>query len=197
MNDIFQSIKVLNLAHRTDRLESFTNHALQLGFSFDRFKALHHIGPHQSFNFSMLAIIADFYHSGKSNVLIMEDDCRILDVKRIKKAYQQLPGDWDMLYLGANVIDFEPYSADLIRVTKAWTTHAVALTRNVAFEILTTYHNVSAQMFDNWLGEYIHPKFKCYMVKPIAAIQESGYSDIWRTEVDYKEVFRQTNKKIK
>ena len=197
LNSFFDSVKVLNLESRRDRLESFVNHAQSIGLTFDRFKALPHIGPHQSFNFSFLAILAEFYNSGKESILILEDDCRIYDLKRLQSALTNLPHDWDIVYLGANLKQHEPHSKDLVRVKEAWATHAVGFRREMAFHILTNYHNVSAQMFDNWLGEFIHPKFNCFMIKPVCAIQEPGYSDIWQKEVDYSSIFRETNRMVK
>lgn len=197
INQFFDTVKLLNLDKRRDRLEAFTNHALSINLQFERFKALPHIGPHQSFNFSFLAILAEFWHSGKETLLFIEDDCQFQNLDKLPAAINQLPANWDMLYLGANLLDHEGYSKNLVRVKKAWATHAVAFRREVVWHILTNYHNVSAQMFDNWLGEEIHPKFNCFMCKPVMAVQRPGYSDIWQKEVDYTELFKSVNRKVK
>ena len=184
---------------RPDRLQQFQNHVEYTGLKYERFRALPHIGPHQSFNFSMLAILAEFWHSGKPTILILEDDCQFQNIDKISAALRQLPSDWDMVYFGANIQDgkFERYSNNLVKIGCAWSTHAVGFSRPVVWEILTTYHNVSTQMFDNWLGEYIHPVKKCFMTIPIIAIQRPGFSDIWQQEVDYTGVFKKVNKLVK
>ena len=186
-------IKILTLEKRADRREQFNidNPILHKKFPSYYF-ALPHIGPHQSFNMSFVAVLGEFWNSNDDTLLFLEDDAIISDWDRYYDALKELPSDWGMLYLGANVREngSSPYSKNLVRLHKAWTTHAVLINRPVAEYILKFYNDFSETMADTWIADNVMDKFKCFMVSPIIATQRAGFSDIWGHEVDYSDVIK-------
>lgn len=116
----------------------------------------------------------------------------------LQKALDELPEDWDVLYLGANITDgvfgikeYPPtrYSDHLYRVPKAWTSHAIGYSRKMAETIANFYPVGDYHIFDNWLNEFVLPKYKCYLVNPMVAFQRPGFSDLWGNATDYTGAF--------
>ncbi|HEU5290951.1 MAG TPA: hypothetical protein VFU05_09935 [Cyclobacteriaceae bacterium] len=163
-----------------------------------KFNALPHIGPHQSFNASTRQILIDFCESGSQRLLFLEEDCEFVSLSHLTKALQELPADWDIFYLGGNISEEsfrkpEKYGAHLCRVFNCWTTHAVGYSRKVIETILEQQPGFSEQMYDTYLSTRLH-EFNTYIVNPMVAVQRSRVSSIWGTFCDYKEKFEASNK---
>lgn len=157
-----------------------------------RFEALPSIGPHQSFNRSLRAILEYFYRSPYEKLLFLEDDAIFVKTDHINAALQELPLDWDILYFGANILHTEPkpasFSPHLCRIFSGWTTHALAFNKKCISFILENIPGESEQMFDNWLSGNLS-RFNSYIVTPMAAYQRPGRSLIWNTTTNYDAVF--------
>lgn len=166
-----------------------------------RFEALPAIGPHQSFNLSVKAILQHFAASSNDSLLLLEDDVRFIDTRPLIPALLELPPNWDILYLGGNIAQPgfrrpERVSAHLARVYHCWTTHAVAFRKKSLTFILANYPHESEQMFDNWLSNELH-RFNAYMITPMIAYQYDGVSGIWNSKVDYTSIFQKSDEILK
>jgi len=143
-------------------------------------------------------MLKTFLATDEKTLLTFEDDVIFRPMDHLDKALAQLPEDWDIIYLGANItsmvfgIDqFPPvrYSDYLYRVRKAWTTHAVAYSRKVVDVIVRHYPVHSFEMYDNWLNSEILPNYKCFLVNPMICYQRPGISDLWGGSTDYTGAF--------
>jgi hypothetical protein len=196
-------IRVLNVPSAVQRWQLTVNELERVGIcDYERFEAIADIGPHQSFNRSVNKIICDFFFSDKRNLLLLEDDVIFLDLNYFDAALNELPADWDILYLGANVAEnsFDKpirYSPHLCRVFNAWTTHAVAFNRSLFIrELIIHQPGYSVQMFDNWLSGQLH-RCKAFCISPMIAIQRPGNSYIWGGDANYTSVFDHSNDILK
>lgn len=145
-----------------------------------------------------------FKATGEERLLTFEDDVLIQDDRHLGNALAELPADWDILYLGANITEgvfgikeFPPvrYSPYLYRVRKAWTTHAIAYSRKMVDIILQNYPVHSFEVFDNWLNREILPHYKCFLINPMICWQRPGISDLWGgIPTDYTGAFEWGNK---
>jgi hypothetical protein len=158
-----------------------------------RFEALPDIGPHQSFNRSVRTILQYFARSPYKRLLFLEDDVAFVRPETADEAIRELPEDWDILYLGANVLHPtgakpEAYSPHLCRVHEAWTTHAIAFNKKCVNFILENQPGLSEAMFDNWLSGNLS-RFNSYIVSPMAAYQRPGHSLIWNSTTNYETIF--------
>lgn len=165
-----------------------------------KFNALPDIGPHQSFNRSTRQILIDFCESGSQRLLFLEEDVEFVSHSHLSKALQELPDDWDIVYLGGNISekDFrkpERYSTHLCRVFNCWTTHAVGYHRKVIEDILQFQPGFSEQMYDNWLSTRLE-QYNAYIINPMVAVQRSRVSTIWKTFCDYSDKFEKGNKQM-
>lgn len=141
-----------------------------------------------------------FLTTGKETLLTLEDDVIFRDLGHLQQALKDLPADWDILYLGANItemvhgIDVKPpepcnWTKNLWRVKRAWTTHAVAYRRKVVQDIVDIYPVHTYEMYDCWLSNNILAPSNSYLINPMVAWQRKGKSDLWGQETDYTGAF--------
>lgn len=164
----------------------------------DKRQALPEIGPHQSFNRTTRQMLSEFNDFPSSTLLVLEDDVVFRDLSHLETALSELPDDWDIVYLGANLLNGTPerYSEHLFRVTSAWTTHAMGYNKKCIPFLLENQPGFSEEMFDNWLGKQLK-NLKAYVVAPMVAWQRPHYSGIWGKMVDYTDIFQASEEKLK
>lgn len=199
---MFDLIVCLNCPGAKERWGSSFKEFQKLGLKgVVRFEALSDIGPHQSFNKSINAILKGFSNDSAQTLLMLEDDVVFQNTEALPAALQELPANWDIVYLGANLVQpgFEapiPYSMHLRRITNAYTTHAIGFNKKCISFILQNFPDFSSVMFDNWLSCNLH-RFNAFAITPMVAIQRSGFSQIWGREVDYSVIFNMSDKLLK
>lgn len=173
----------------------------RVGLEVEKFQAVKEIGPHQSFSHSERDILLNFLHSDAQTLLHLEDDCVFRDLGHLPKAIDELPDDWDVLYLGANLIqwgnspDPERYSEHLFRVKSAWTTHAIAYNKKCVEFILGKQPGFNDRMYDNALSDLL-PELNAFIVAPMVAYQRPRFSSIWDRDTDYNDVFMQSEERL-
>lgn len=160
-----------------------------------KFVAIAHIGPHQSFNASTRQILIEFFESNTERLLFLEDDCVFKNYAHIDQALKELPSDWDIVYFGCNIQDEKPVKItdNLFKINGAYTTHCIGYNKKCIPFILENQPGFSEQMYDNWLAGQ---KLNAYVINPMAAWQRREYSAIWERDVDYNEHFIQSQKKL-
>jgi hypothetical protein len=175
----------------------------RVGLKVETFQSLPDIGPHQSFSKSVREILVQFYLSEHETLLHVEDDCVFRDLSHLDQALNELPADWDIVYLGANLICWnngepqpERFSEYLWRVRAAWTTHAIGYNKKCVHEILTRQPNYSEMMFDQYLSNRL-AEFNAYCVAPMVAYQRPRFSSIWNREDDYTPIFEESNARLR
>lgn len=148
-------------------------------------------------------MLKTFLSTKAKTVLLLEDDAVFRNLEALPAALSELPADWDVLYLGANITDMVfgikenppvKHSEHLYRVRRAWTSHAIAYTREAAERIVTVYDPNTCGMYDNFLSEYMLPKLNAFLVNPMVAYQRPGKSDLWGCATDYTGAFEWGNK---
>lgn len=175
----------------------------RVGLSVQKYLAVKEIGPHQSFSHSERNILLDFLFSEDNRLLHLEDDVVFRELGHLPQAISELPADWDILYLGANLVCWnngepepERYSPHLFRIRAAWTTHAIAYHKRCVRRILEGQPSFDALMFDNWLSSRL-PELNAFCVAPMVAWQRPRYSQIWNREDDYSEIFRMSEARLR
>jgi len=200
--DFFEVIYCLNQDSRPDRWEQAKEELSRAKMErVERFASLPADQPIKSFCLSQYAMLKSFLATGKQTLLALEDDVVFHDLGHLPTALKDLPKGWDILYLGANITgmvtgikDFPPrqITPTIYQVYRAWTTHAVAYTRECAARIVSLFNPEA--MYDAWLSEVILPACNAYIVNPMVAWQRPGKSDLWGTDTDYTGAFAEGNK---
>lgn len=175
----------------------------RVGLEVERYQAVKEIGPHQSFSHSERNILLDFLHSDAETLLHLEDDVVFRDLSMLPTALLQLPPDWDIVYLGANLVLWnngepwpERYSEHLFRVKCAWTTHAIAYNKRCVRRVLEGQPSFDAQMFDNYLSTRL-PELNAFCVAPMVAYQRPRFSAIWQRVDDYTPIFEASDARLR
>ena len=130
---------------------------------------------------SHLSVIRKSVEKNYKSVFIVEDDIKFIQSPRLPKP----PSDWDMLYLGGTVHRIIDKSPPWTKMT-CWTTHAYMVNlenSELVADILKAEEY--EQEIDRYYLEVIHPKYNCYMIDPMIAIQKAGFSSIENKEVNY------------
>lgn len=90
-----------------------------------------------------------------------------------------------MVFLGCQLTSngCKFHSPNLIRVQKAFSTHAVLYSLQGMKEIIAREFGYP---IDNWYVENIQPMNESYCAYPLLASQREGYSDIGKNEISWK-----------
>lgn len=154
-----------------------------------------------SFNKSHYDTVKKGFDTGNP-FAIFEDDVVFDPIwKHIEEAMNQLPNDWDALYLGANICGNwelpKRITAYLSRLPNAWMTHAIFYSNKGAQVVLDNFDPNTFPVYDEWLRVNLMPQGNVYLLTPMNCYQRPGHSDIWQNQVDYKPVHIGGNKILK
>lgn len=187
-----QSVYCINLEHRHDRWErvqqEFKEHLP--GIEVKRFNAVLAAPGWVGCRDSHLAVIE--LCRNEELFLILEDDVEFVgNVHEVLElAISQLPEDWEMLYLGANLMaPIHKYSANLCLLKQAYAAHAILFNnRNgLANGILSMRDEI--RKIDVLYEQVIQPRGKVFVTYPLIATQCDGYSNITRRNNNYSQEF--------
>jgi hypothetical protein len=175
---------LINLKRREDRLESAKREFENQDSSFYVFTAFDMMPGWLGCLRSHLQILRDHRERHKpmpSEFAIFEDDVKFRAhpvMVVILPIMDELPPDWDMLYLGCSPQEpFERYSEHLYKMGKNHTTHAIIWHYRPGGAIDYILSKDWDMKYDLLLSEYIHPKFNCFCTYPLLATQHQTSSD--------------------
>ncbi len=200
INDFFQSVRVLHMPDRYDRLIHIEKELEKEGIKHRFFAPIPNDDAEISFNLSFIEMMKHALSAGE-NLLVIEDDCIFSpDFARVvDKSLQELPANYEMIYFGGNVYHFKikPYSDYLVRAHGVWTTHCVGFSKRGMEQIVKRFNPERDLILDNWMRLVIHPRGFTYIVKPIVAEQIASYSDLNKAEVDYWQAWEITKNRMR
>lgn len=158
-----------------------------------------------SFNQAHYDVIKKGYDTGKPFIIFEDDICFDDNWKRLEEASNQLPEDWDILYLGCNIIGVDTtewqlptkVSSNLFRLHNAWQSHSIIYSNKIAKWILDNFDPMTFPVYDEWLRVNVMNQGNVYVMNPMCCFQRKEYSDIWQREVDYSGAHLQGNNHLK
>lgn len=168
---------VINLDRRTDRLKHTEQEFSAEGLDFIRFSAFDTKPGWKGCRDSHIAIME--LCKNEEKFAIFEDDVKFLMKLEGTIGTEQLPTDWDCLYLGASPKEPQVrYSENLFRLKNAHVTHAIIWhnRKNGAVEYILS-HRGDIRKYDDYLATVIQPMFNCFVIYPMVATQVQFQSD--------------------
>jgi len=181
---------VINLDHRKDKWRSSMNE-LAPHFNLERVSAIQHewgwVGLWQTFK--------KIFKECDGDLLIFEDDATYRGwATNLEQAIQDLPSDWDMLMLGANIKDsrLDRISKNLVRTYGSWTTHAILYSHRFAKEMAEIDLDIP---IDEYFRTKVHPKGNSYICVPFLSFQRPSESDIEGGYKNYTSLFEDSEAK--
>lgn len=177
---------VINIGDRTDRLADFRNQ--KFPFFVHRFPAKRLANGNEGCKVSHKMILDK---QEPLPVLVCEDDCKLVqswDV--VDAAIKELPEDWDLLFIGANLNQpLKRFSKHLFHLKNAWTTHALIYgSERVVKFIRENMPFGNNEPIDVFYSKKVLTQFNCFVVSPIVAIQKASFSDIVKGDRDYEQL---------
>jgi len=197
VSDELKRYFVINLDSRLDRLNEFKQN--KFPFEVERFPAIKMNPGIKGCNASHVAILNK---ECELPFAVFEDDCKLVDDWCVvENAMQQLPEDWDLLLVGANLNSpLEQYSANLFKVKNAWTTHALIYGSQGVVDYIRQNMPKDTTPIDVFYSKNIYPRFNCFVVSPLVAIQRGSFSDVNNGIRNYEELmitnFKQNTTKL-
>lgn len=197
--EYFKKTYIITLAAREDRRIQVKQECLRECITADFFLACEGENKHLAFNRSQYEVIKHAHQF--KNALILEDDCQFSGTTHLHYAMNELPPDWDCLYLGANLIGCgdmvfrrpERYSHHLFKLQDAFQTHAVAYSKKGMQFVLDNFKPDEFPIYDEWLRLNMLPRGNSFIIAPQIAFQRPSFSDIWQNESDYSSLFERGN----
>lgn len=196
--DYFSCIKLINLKHRIDRLESATKILNEYGIPFERVEAIYDTErPCVGLVKTMKQIFFEAKVDGHERVLIFEDDLKPLVAPAFFNSTMDVICEelarmrWDITFLGVNPAGgFEGWVSDtLLSLKFGYNTHAVSYNKGSMDYILS---ETIDEPIDNNLVRCYMKNAKILATFPLLFSQTPGYSDIgkahtdWTKEIEYR-----------
>jgi GR25 family glycosyltransferase involved in LPS biosynthesis len=190
-NEIHKSMHalVINLPDRPDRWEQ-AEKELSPHFELTRIDAIKKSPGWLGLNETMMSV----FKLVTGPVLVFEDDATYRgNLSDLLQAIKELPPDFDMLLLGANIKDnrLERVSPKLVRTFGCWTTHAIYYSHRFCQEVSETGMSC---VIDEYFRTTIHPRGNSYIVTPFLSYQRQSFSDIEGSAKDYTDLFNRSNR---
>lgn len=184
----------INLEERKAKKKWMVKQAKSQNIKLNFFTAKLHQNPKRGCLESHINVIEQALKDGHKYLFILEDDALFINPL---KNLPEPPKNWDMLYLGGTVKHI--FSKDVeeklmsenknkwLRMT-CWTTHAYIINlqnKELVNDILKSKEQPHDMEIDRYYVDFIHQKYKAYIVSPMVCIQKSGHSDIENRKVEY------------
>jgi glycosyl transferase family 25 len=192
---MIDKIYCINLDRRHDRWAQFQKEIHREGMVAERFSAIDGNDFKLSYpcdngnnacTLSHLSILLRAKYLGFRSVMIFEDDAELAQGfwEKLNCCLQDLPQDWNMLYLGASHKDPPIKITDRIyRLQKSFCTHAYIINSNM-FDTMIRNFTALDQPCDCFYT-VLQRDFKMFITNPPLAWQRGGYSDIVKREMHY------------
>ena len=123
------------------------------------------------------------------SIFIFEDDSVFVDNfhEKLEKSLAFLPDDWDMLYLGANLVDTYEVNQYWHKSRRCCSTHAYAVKKKALPVLLESAKNYDGHI--DMAHSLVHPQLNVYIARPTLVYQGPSYSDIQGESVDYSHLY--------
>jgi hypothetical protein len=193
---LIKSFYCLNLDKRPELWDKCVDEFLKVGIDYvERIITHAEEGDRRyiSFNHAHYNAIKKGFETGEPFVIFEHDIGFDMNWKRLEEASSQLPQNWDLLYLGANITGYDncdwqmPMKAteNLFRLFNAWMTHAIVYSTKMAKWVLDNFNPDEFPVYDEWLRVNAMPEREVYVMSPMICFQKPGYSDVQLKEVEY------------
>lgn len=199
LNDYFQKIYCINLDKRIDRWKLAEPHLKDLGLDVERVSGYDGSSLGLEFppeikegavgcSLSHLFTIKLAKQNKLENFLLLEDDVVFDDEVNEKffSVLDQVPNDWDMLYLGGqhfHGMDMPQINENVYKCVYTLAAQSVGIKNTVYDYFIDKLMNIS-KINDLHYAE-AHKEINAYVIIPHLSWQRNSFSDIENANVDY------------
>jgi len=189
---------IINLDHRTDRLQAIDKEFKYMGWEYERFPAVN-TGCYNGCILSHIEVARIAKERGLDCYMVFEDDAVFMPyIKKKLTEYNELLDkiEWDMFHFGPafhSSVKKERKHAPLVHLSddiitdknnsgrEVLATHAM-LIKNTMYDDLLNSDVSGQQPIDEYIGRHLYKKYNCYCGDLPLASQVAGFSDINQTQ---------------
>lgn len=172
------NIVVIGLKARKDRWQR-----CRKIFEDNGIEKVYHYGTVQNYDDPYMGYMTDFLKMLRmfrgEHLMFFEDDFELVSGWEgvLRSAVEELPKEWDMLYLGSNLTrPVKQVGRNLVKMGGGWLMHATLLHPNFIEYVLKYYNPRNVKIIDEWYrGKAEYRNF--YMTMPMVSFQRRDYSD--------------------
>lgn len=200
LNDLSNSIYVINLKERLDRKDHITSQLQKINCeNYILFEAVNgkkidnptRLSPGMfGLIKTYLNIYNDWKKDPKENILIIEDDCVFVEDfnQKLSEYVSYVPEDWDMLYFGANHNyhmgeKTTTVNEKCIKLNHSYSAHCVLIKSHVFEELIFGIQTFTIQ--NDVMMANLQKKYNAYSSVPNLTSQLPNFSDIENEIKDY------------
>jgi hypothetical protein len=213
VNDFFEKVYYINLDNRTGRrkrmnevlgensIEATRVSAVQgnqWGWKSDKYnpplRAFEGVAGGTS---TQISILREAIQDDKKSILILEDDCEFIPMfkEKFNEFSEDVPSDWDLLYLGGlngTGERIEGVGPDVVKVTGMMSTHAYGVNSKAFKIVLDAMYGTFPYLKESADGylRILQNVLNAYAFNPPMVWQIAGHSDIQGAHRDYTENFQ-------
>ena len=213
ISSFFDKVYCINLEERKDRWDICEEKFKEYGITnYVRFDGVKVSGNLSSKKLGQIGCAASFYNVFKDasknsyeKILVLEDDfdftiSKYEIINNLDKAFKEMPEDWDMFYLGANVMNeimsnpIEKYSENLFKLNSGYALHSVCFSKEALNKILNFFEGkgdwlenlmTNYEAIDVFFAKDFQVSNKCFVWKDILCLQKPAFSSIENAFFDY------------
>lgn len=191
-NKLVDECYVINLERRKDRMEHMINELKKIDVSYRIFNAVDGLkikdkdniisNPEVATIKSHMGVIKDAIYNEYDKIAIFEDDIIFCDDfdKRLKYYIENIPKDWDIMYLGSNLNSCQEPALikhGIYKVKESYGCFAMILNnKNGLFQKIVNGENYNIP-YDNYIRS-LQKELNCYVFKPFFVKTLYTQSDI-------------------
>lgn len=199
LNDYFQKLYCINLDKRSDRWDLAEPHFANLGLNVERVSGVDGSALNLEFppeikegavgcSLSHLFTIKLAKQNNLDNFLLLEDDVVFDDNinEKFFSVLDQVPDDWDMLYLGGqhfHGMNMPRVSENIYKCVYTLAAQSVGI-KNTVYDYFIDKLMDITKINDLHYAES-HKEINAYVIIPHLTWQRNSYSDIEKIHVDY------------
>lgn len=200
LNELSDSIYVINLKERKDRLEHIISELKKIEcqnytiFEAVDGKTIHNETKLKTGMFGLINTYLNLYNEWKlqkkDNILIIEDDCVFVPNfnEKLELYIKSVPENWEMMYFGGNHNyhmgnKTEKINENCIKLTNTYSAHCVILKDYVFEELIENLKTFKIE--NDVMMANLQKKFNAYSPVNKLTTQIPSYSDIEQRFVDY------------
>lgn len=193
INDYFDKIYCINLDRATDRWSNCKKQFNLYNINVNRFSAIESENGKNGLLKGEIGCMKSHYEIIKKaseenlkNVFILEDDAVLVDNfnEVFDKMINQVPDDWDFIYLGGNHVGgLDKISDNIYKMKFTYTTHAIGIKNTMFNSIIETLKKEEKQVdvYYAMMMQYCN----AYVIKPHLSYQRDGFSYIQNGNRNY------------
>lgn len=180
----FDKVFLINLPHRTDRLQASTETLSFYNIPFEIFEAIKDVDGKLGLYRTMMALFLMCQGRGYNRILVFEDDLKFLldPTETMNNVVKEICPYWDLLYLGCNAtVEFKhKFSENILCNERSFSTHAVGYS---AYAMEFILQEPMKLPFDLQLCDGLQKERLSFCVTPMLVSQSPGWSDIEKRKV--------------